>query len=157
MKNEIVLFLLLISKLSFCQSPELSNPKPFFISISISNIDTSIQWYHNNLGMTVKNRIDSRERGFKQANLERFQMQIELVELDSSISRHEEILKAFGGRSIQGFTKFGFTVIDFNNWYSFFSEKKVKFVGSIIKNESTGKRMFLVSDPDGNLIQVFEN
>jgi len=156
MKAIILGLFLAIPGISYSQAPvTLSDPKPSFIALTVSNIDSSILWYQDNLGMLLQNKVDSRERGFKQANLIRAKMQIELVELDSSISVLS-LEKHFSGKNIQGFTKFGFSVTDFDNWYSIMKNKNIKFVGRMIKDSLTGKRMFLVSDPDDNLIQIFE-
>ena len=82
-------------------------------------------------------------------------MDIELIELDSSISK-EEAKKQFGNKNTQGSTKFGFKVKDFEGWYSCLRNKKVKFIGHMVKDDLTGKRMFIVSDLDGNMFQMFE-
>ena len=82
-------------------------------------------------------------------------LHIELVELNSSISK-EEIKKQFSNKSTRGFTKFGFKVKDFEGWYSYLEHKRVKFIGHKAKDDLTGKWMFLISDPDGNIFQIFE-
>ena len=43
--------------------------KPYFSAIIVGNIDSSISWYKKVLGLELRNRTDSPERGFIQANL----------------------------------------------------------------------------------------
>lgn len=117
-------FLIGLLKTGQGQSINISEPQPFFMAINVSNIDTTIHWYQQNLGMILKNKLDVPERGFKQANLERSHLQIELVELSSSLSGKELLQKKNSGKSIQGFIKFDFKVKDIDNWYSYLNKKK---------------------------------
>jgi uncharacterized glyoxalase superfamily protein PhnB len=155
MGKKIVLVIILISGFSVCQSKKLDDLQPYFIAITVSNIDTSIAWYENNFRAKLLNRAASQERGLNQANLKGPGLLIELVKLNSSISK-EEIKKQFGNKGTQSFTKFGFKVKDFDGWYSYLKNKKVKFIGHTVRDDLTGKRMFLISDHDGNIFQIFE-
>jgi hypothetical protein len=157
MKNT---FIIIVGFFGFCisgfaQPTKLSEPHSCFIAMVVSNIDTSVNWYRSNLGMKLKNRVESKERGFKQANLTRSQIHIELIELNSMVSK-KDVSKNEPNKEIQGVVKFGFVVKDFNNWYSQMLKQKVRFHGKIVRDDETGKRMFLIEDPDDNKIQIFE-
>ena len=139
----------------FAQSSKLPEPHSSFAAIIVSNIDSSINWYCSNLGMVLKNKTISKERGFKQANLIRAQIHIELIELNSTVSK-KDILKNSRSKDIRGFVKFGFVVKGFADWYSYLVKQKVKFRGRIITDDKTGKRTMIIMDPDDNMIQIFE-
>jgi hypothetical protein len=108
------------------------------------------------LGFELINRVDVPERGFKQSNLRRGSMDIELIELDVAISQEEALSKFPDALRIQGLFKVGFQVNDFDGWLLHLTNTKVEFGGSVITDQETGKRMLIVKDPDGNRIQFFE-
>ena len=150
----ICLFLL-IPFLLHSQAGELSDPEPYFMAIIVSNIDTSLNWYTSQLGFEVVDRIDAPENGFRQANLKRGKAAIELIELQTTIYP-AEILEGKPSRSrIAGFFKFGFTVSDFDAWVDQLNESGVAFHGRVVQN-TTGKKMVIIQDPDGNRIQIFK-
>ena len=91
--------------------------KPFFSAIVVSNIDSSISWYKKILGLELRNRTDAPERGFIQANLYNKEMLIELIQIDSSLSR-TAILERYTSRTrIRGYMKFGLVVKDIDVLY----------------------------------------
>ncbi|MEP1094122.1 MAG: VOC family protein [Cyclobacteriaceae bacterium] len=138
------------------QSADLPDPKPYFSAIIVSDIDTSIEWYSENFGLEVVNKVENEVRGFKQANLKRGAMWIELIELDNA-SKQAELLKDLPPKTkIEGYFKFGFTVSEFDRWVNFLTDAEVDLYGSVVQDPNSGKRMIIVLDPDGNRIQLFE-
>jgi hypothetical protein len=57
---------------------------------------------------------------------------------------------------IQGFAKIGFKVSDLDAYIQKLNDLKVNFFGNVYTNAVSGKRSFLVQDPDKKLIQFFE-
>ncbi len=47
-------------------------------------------------------------------------------------------------------------VTDFEKWIDHLTNEKVDFYGSVVTDDTTGKRMVIITDPDGNRIQIFE-
>jgi len=139
----------------FSQMQKHGEPKSFFFEVTVSDIDSSLAWYEKYLGLEFIERTDYPHLGYKQANLKSGLISIELIEPDSSVT--EEIIREyFSGKKLQGFSKIGFTVPDFTNWMGSMLEKNVRIVGSIAADRITGKRVLIIADPDGNLIQIFE-
>ena len=126
-----------------------------FSAMIVSNIDTSIDWYTQVLGFEVLNFVESKERGFKQSNLKKNAIAIELIELDSAISI-EDVPYYTSKTRVKGFFKTGFLVSDFNKWMRHLTNKEVNFHGSVVTDDTNGKRMVIIKDPDGNRIQIFE-
>lgn len=153
----IIIALCFLHGRSFAQEIPLSEPKPAFIALIVSDIDSSISWYSNNLGMSLRNRVDDKEKGFKQANMIRTYLQVELIQVDSSIASQKIQQTYFPGKRIEGYMKFGFKVTDFDKWHYYLQQRKVVMAGKIVTDNYTGKRTFLIRDPDQNLIQLFED
>ena len=57
---------------------------------------------------------------------------------------------------VTGFFKIGFLVTEFDMWIDHLTNEKVDFYGNIVTDDTTGKRMAIITDPDGNRIQIFE-
>jgi catechol 2,3-dioxygenase-like lactoylglutathione lyase family enzyme len=157
MKRKLIIFnLILVSFISYGQRESLPNPEAYFSAIIVNDIESSISWYSNNFGFKVLNKIESDEKGFKQANLKCGQILIELIELKSSLS-HNSILKNYPKKTkIDGFFKFGFLVSEFQKWVDTLKQSGVEFYGDVVTDNLSGKRMLIIKDPDGNRIQIFE-
>lgn len=154
MKNSLVIVLLFVSGLCAAQSE--IKVQPYFSAIMVSNVEQSIQWYSNVFGLTVRNRFDSEERGYKQVIMHSPEMLIELVEMKSKVTEEEALKDKPKGTAVIGFSKFGFTVTQFDELHKVLTDKKVIFAGRTVTDSVSGKRTFLIRDPDNNLLQFFE-
>ena len=130
--------------------------KPYFAALVVTNIDNSIDWYKDIFGLELRNRVDSPERGFRQANLYSEFMLIELVELKSMLTPEEVLKDKTKGTELTGYYKMGFIVDDLEEWHSHLEKKQVRFEGRVVTDSQTGEKTFLINDPDNNLIQFFE-
>ncbi|MBK7871435.1 MAG: hypothetical protein IPJ74_12545 [Saprospiraceae bacterium] len=113
------------SIISYAQRDTLPDPEAFFSAIIVKNIDTSIVWYADILGFKVLNQNANSEKGFKQANLKRGDVLIELIELKTSLYPADILSNQPRGTQIGGFFKFGFLVAEFDKWINFLSDTKV--------------------------------
>jgi catechol 2,3-dioxygenase-like lactoylglutathione lyase family enzyme len=130
--------------------------KPSFIALFVSDIDSSIEWYSKVLNLKQRNRTDNEARGFKQVILKGNHLMVELVQLKRALPS-DDVLKNFPqGSTIEGFQKFGMTVKNLDTFHQRLEKLQVRFYGSIVADPIDNKRTFLVQDPDGNLIQFFE-
>lgn len=155
MRKLISIVVLLFSTSVFAQPKvSLDNPKASFVSIIVSNIDSSVKWYQGTFGMTLKSR--GGEKGNRYANLERSRWQVELLEVENSVSP-EKIQKKFDDKTIrlQGIARFGIRVREFDAWTNFLKSRKIAFIGDPA-TDANGKRLISIKDPDGNIIQVAE-
>ena len=146
----------MIPLLSSAQTDSLQDFEAYFSAMIVSNLDTSINWYENTLGFSVVNKIESKERSFKQSNLRKGEILIELIELNNAIYPKDAVPNYSSKTRIIGFFKTGFLVTNFDEWINHLTSEKVDFYGDIIIDNSTGKRMVIITDPDGNRIQIFE-
>ena len=151
--SRIFIFCLLICGLSNLHAQDM---KPYFSAVVVNNIDSSIAWYTKVLGLKLRDRTDAPERGFRQANLLKDDMLIELIEVDSSLAE-KEILEKYPPRTrMRGFMKIGFSVQDIDGLFSLLKQQNIKFTGRMVTDPVNNKKTFLINDPDDNLIQFFE-
>jgi len=128
---------------------------PYFAAIVVRDIDASIRWYENVFAVKLRNRNDSPERGSKIAVLEADQMILELIQVRSFLSSTDILAGKPERTLITGYTKVGFKSSDLSATIQRLKELNVNFFGDIY-TDTSGKRSFLITDPDGNLIQFFE-
>lgn len=152
----IILLFALIPVTTYTQARVLPDPKPYFTAIIVSDIDASIQWYSDTLGFKVLNQTRDEVRGFKQANLTRGDVHIELIALKTAITPEAVLSERPDKKQIGGYFKIGFRVSDFDRWMAFLTQAGVKFHGDVVRDPSSGKKMIIIKDPDGNRIQLFE-
>lgn len=142
--------------LSHAQNDSIPDLEAYFSAMIVSDLDSSINWYSNILGFEIVNKVESKERRFKQSNLKKGNALIELIELDNAVYPEDVVPNYNNKTRIVGFFKTGFLVSDFDKWIDHLTNEKVDFHGNIVMDDSTGKRMVIIIDPDGNRIQIFE-
>lgn len=152
----LVISLVLFQLTTQAQVTDLPDPKPYFSAIIVSDLDSSIDWYAKNLGLEIVNKVEMADRGFKQANMKRGGIWIELIELDNARSQKELFADLPPKTKIEGYFKFGFTVASFDKWIQFLTASDAELYGSVLRDPNSEKRMIIVLDPDGNRIQIFE-
>lgn len=139
---------------SYAQAPDYT---PFFSAIVVSDVEQSSVWYKNVFGLNVKEKMNDPNNAYKIVIMESANrsMQLELLELKGSLSRKPLTDGKPAGTQIQGHFKIGYKVVDIDQWLKHLSQLKID-VSQVWTNESTKKRNFIISDPDGNLIQFFD-
>ena len=152
----VIISLLFLPMLSYTQSNSLASPEPYFSALIVDDIDVSIDWYSKYLGLKLLNKNEFGDSGFKQANLKRGNILIELIELSNAIYPETVIPDYTNKTRLLGYFKIGFLISEFDEWMLHLTKLKVDFHGSVVVNDLTGRRMVIIKDPDGNRIQIFE-
>lgn len=130
--------------------------KPLFTAIMVENIDSSVSWYGKVLNLKQRNRVDNAARGFKQVIMQDKGIMIELVQLDKAVSG-DSILSTYPrGSALMGFYKFGMMVSNIDAVFQQLHAMAVNVHGKMVSDPVSGKKTFIIADPDGNLIQFFE-
>jgi len=156
-KNLIsILIVTLLAPIGYSQSSKVPDLKPYFVAIIVSNIDASSQWYSDVLGFETLNRVDMEERGIRQENLKRGNATIELIETKTAIYPKDILEGKAKKTKIAGYFKIGFSVSDFDKWENFLTKSDVEIYGSVVRDQTSKKRIVIILDPDGNRIQLFE-
>ena len=138
------------------QDEKVSALEPYFSALIVEDIDNSIKWYVDVLGMEVNSQNAIESIGLRQANLSNTLAALELIELGSAVSLSENLPGYTSKTRTIGLFKIGFRTKDFDHWLNHFEEKNVSFNGDVVTDPVTQKRMMIILDPDGNRIQVFE-
>lgn len=157
MKKLLIIFITLFSNnIVQAQTDNLADLEPYFTAFIVENIEHSIGWYTQTLGFEVTDKREFKDAGFKQANLKRQGILIELIELEHSITPSNAIQNYTSKTRIKGIFKVGFKLSDFDTWMDRLTELEVNFRGNVVQDNITGKKMIIIMDPDGNRIQLFE-
>ena len=161
MMKSVFILSLMMTTISGCSHSQKTETGPYdpqlsFVALMVTEIDTAISWYMENLGFTLLNRVDNQQRGFSQANLKKGGIMLELIETQTTLSQ-KALLTDYPVRTrIAGIFKVGFTVTDFDGWIQHLTSAQVNFRGDVVVDQESGKRMVIILDPDGNRIQLFE-
>jgi predicted enzyme related to lactoylglutathione lyase len=151
------LFLLLFVLFAWASvSAQSIKVQPYFTAVVVADIDSSMNWYSKMLDVTLRNRADNPDRGFKQAVLFNSALMIELVELTKGIAKDSLLRNYPAGTQSLGFNKIGFSVSDISAVFNELTAKQATFFGKMVTDPISRKRTFLIRDPDGNFIQFFE-
>jgi len=158
MKKLVIMILLIgLPFGSYAQNESLPELEAYFSALIVHDLDTSIDWYTNVLAFEVLNKTESKERGFRQANLKMGGTLLELIELNSAVSLKDVAPNYNSQTRITGFFKIGFLASNFDKWINHLKQEKANFHGDVVTDNVSGRRMVIIKDPDGNRIQIFEN
>jgi catechol 2,3-dioxygenase-like lactoylglutathione lyase family enzyme len=152
-----VLGMLFIPDNSYAQQESLPKLEAHFSAFIVKDMSASIAWYSDMFGFKVLDKKEFPDVGFKQSNLNRGAVNIELIELNSALSPEDVIPNYNSKTRLIGIFKTGFLISEFDKFIRHLTQKSIAFHGQIVKNEASSKRMVIVKDPDGNRIQLFEN
>jgi Glyoxalase/Bleomycin resistance protein/Dioxygenase superfamily len=161
MKNKIILSVLIcVVNMAYSQGGEKAGATSnsfsvdhYFSAVIVKNIDSSVNWYQSVLGLKTR-LLPGTPQGIRVAILESPQIVIEMIE-NSAWADPKKLLEGKPeGTRIQGYFKIGFKITSMDNFLEYLKKLNVT-VPKIYKDES-GKRNFLVEDPDKNLVQFFE-
>jgi catechol 2,3-dioxygenase-like lactoylglutathione lyase family enzyme len=129
--------------------------QPYFSAVIVSNVDTSVKWYEAVFGLVVKNTMSDPGSGYKVVTLESSNFFVELLQLDGSLAQKPILEGKPEGTKVQGLFKVGFKVPDMDSCLKRLAALKID-VPHIWTDNVTKKRNFLITDPDGNLVQFYE-
>jgi catechol 2,3-dioxygenase-like lactoylglutathione lyase family enzyme len=133
--------------------------KPYLNSITVSNLDSTIMWYHNNLGFNLTKKTEMPEYSLRIAFMELDNFHLELIEFKEFVSYSEikNYFKIISDRAkIQGFFKLGFLVDNLQKITERLKRNSVKFERNITQDKELGVKFILVDDNNGNAIQLFQ-
>jgi catechol 2,3-dioxygenase-like lactoylglutathione lyase family enzyme len=129
-------------------------PKSQFIGLFVHNLDSTIAWYKDKLGFTVLKQQEI-SAGLKFAVIEWNGFWIEMIQHPKAITRKSLDQIELNRPGTEGFFKLGFYVEDIKYWDKYFREKAVKFKYQLMRNDAFKMDLFILEDPEGNLIQFY--
>jgi hypothetical protein len=154
MKNKIILLIsVIIVNTAFGQQSTSFQVDPYFYAIIVKNIDSSVNWYQFVLGLKTK-FLPGTPQGIRVAILESPQIVLEIIENNAWLDPKEYLKGKPEGTRLHGYFKIGFKVTAMDSFIEHLNKLNIS-IPRIYKDDS-GKRNFLVEDPDKNLVQFFE-
>ena len=129
-----------------------SIPKPLHLGISVSNLETSMKWYSENLGFSLTKRGDLSAH-LRLAVLEYQGFGIELVEVRGSEKHALAWRDPAAQHMTQGVVHFAWEVDDIEATAAAIREKGIRFACEITTLAELGIRYFHIFDCDGNLLE----
>ena len=154
MKNFLFLIFLLSGVQAQCQSiaPEW---QPYFSAVVVKNLATSVKWYQSVFDLRVKTQMIDPNQSYRITILESSSYLLEILELKGSLVRKDLLKDKPDGTELQGHFKIGFKISDVNKWLEHLKSLSIT-VPQVWTDSKTGRKNFLIQDPDGNLVQFFE-
>jgi len=155
MKSKIILsvFIIITIPVHAQQSPSY-RVDPYFSALIVKNIDSSVKWYGSVLGLKTRFLPDV-PQGIKVAILESPNIVVEMIENVAWLDPEKLLEGKPDGTRIQGYFKIGFKVTSMDSFIDHLKNLNIS-IPRIYKDDNSGKRNFLVEDPDKNLVQFFE-
>jgi hypothetical protein len=154
MKHKIILpVFIFIVNIAYTQQSGSYQVDHYFSALIVKNIDSSVNWYQSVLGLKTKFLPDV-PPGIKVAILESPQIVLEMIENVAWLDPKELLKDKPEGTRLHGYFKIGFKVTAMDNFIDHL--KKLNILIPRIYKDDSGKRNFLVEDPDKNLVQFFE-
>ena len=130
---------------------EAASPQPFFVAISVADMQVSVDWYQRVLGFDLVRATDLPERGLQVRLLQHPTGLLELI--CDERARPPGVEKRF---LQHGLFKFGFLVADLDVYMARLAELDVPLRGEAFQEDDLGTRSVQIVDPDGNVLQIFE-
>jgi hypothetical protein len=100
--------------------------------------------------------MDFEEYGVHIEILEADGFGLELIEKQGSVFKKERIPDLEDTSLLRGYLKIAFLVENIDDFAESLKEKDVKIVFDITDDPEDGSAWMIIADPDGNLIQIFE-
>jgi catechol 2,3-dioxygenase-like lactoylglutathione lyase family enzyme len=126
--------------------------KPLHLGVSVTNLETSIEWYSKYLGFTLTKQVDLAEN-LRIAILEYQGFGVELIELKDSQKNALAGKEILTQHSTQGIVHFAFEVANVDATASVLRETGVTFACEPTSLPELGVRYFHIYDCDGNLLE----
>jgi len=154
MKNKIILLVFIaVANAAHSQQSASFQVDSYFSALIVKNIDSSVNWYQSVLGLKTR-FLPGTPQGIRVAIVESPQIVLEVIENNAWLDPKEFLKGKPEGTRLQGYFKIGFKVIAMDSFIEHLNKLNIP-IPRIYKDES-GKRNFLVEDPDKNLVQFFE-
>ena len=154
MKNKIILLVFIsITNTVHGQQSTSFQVDSYFSALIVKNIDSSVNWYQSVLGLKTR-FLPGTPQGIRVAIMESPQIVLEIIENDAWLDPKDFLKGKPEGTRLQGYFKIGFKVTAMDSFIEHLNKLNI-FIPRIYKDDS-GKRNFLVEDPDKNLVQFFE-
>ncbi|MDH3733376.1 MAG: VOC family protein [Gemmatimonadota bacterium] len=128
---------------------------PAFVAVSVADLDESVEWYSDVLGLEVVREAEARDGSARVRLLSGGDVTVELIGHSDPIGIGPEHANERAFRFL-GVFKSGLFVEGIEAFHETLVSREVQVDARIVEDEVLGLRTFVFRDPDGNRLQVFE-
>jgi Glyoxalase/Bleomycin resistance protein/Dioxygenase superfamily len=146
---------LAFSLVQFCKAQAGNEIKPYLTGLFVMNADTIQKWYVTNLDFKIREHKMVPEQKINFYLLEKNGFLLEIIQRPDAldIKTIKDTLSQF--KYLTGFFKTGFYVTNINAWLTRLHKANVKIEKENLTTDKSGLYI-LCSDPEGNLVQLFQ-
>jgi predicted enzyme related to lactoylglutathione lyase len=126
-----------------------------FFALSVADVGTISAWYVDNLGFQVGKSGRNENAGMEFALLSRSDTLVEVIKFKAAKTRAGWNMGATQVHEVHGIMKIGFEVADIDALYKLAKERRLRIFFDIIQAPDLPLRTFGLSDPEGNIVQIF--
>ena len=137
------------------QSQHAPDFQPYFSAVVVTNLTSSVKLYQSVLDLKIKTEMDDPNQSHRITILECANYRLEILELKGSLIKEELLKDKPNGTQLQGHFKVGFKISNANEWLKHLKNLSID-VPQVWTDSKNGKKNFIIKDPEGNLIQFFE-
>lgn len=123
-----------------------------FLAVSVADLDASVKWYTEKLGLTVYQSAPRRD-GAAFALLEGSGLIVELVQLDDAVPFNKVAPAARGRERVHGLFKTGVIVPDFDRLVATLKERGVEIAYGPYAKTAQQRANVIIRDNAGTMIQ----
>ena len=127
--------------------PEFAIVAPAFLALRVGDVEAAAAWYARALALDPVKQLDAEDGRFRIRILARGNLTVELIEMRGTEAPPQPHLGIF---------KVGFYVDDIDAAHRWFREAGAELDDAIFTDDALAVRSFVLRDPDGNRLQVFE-
>ncbi len=125
-----------------------------FLAVSVADLDASVKWYTEKLGLNVYESAPKRD-GAAFAVLEGNGLIVELVQLDDAVPLSKIAPASRGGERVHGLFKTGVIVQDFDRLVATLKERGVEIAYGPYAKTARQRANVIIRDNAGTMIQFF--
>ena len=125
-----------------------------FVALSVSDLDASVKWYSEKLGLTVLMRPPKQDKS-SVAVLESNGLIVELLQRDDAVPLHQAAPSVAASYQVHGIFKAGLIVDDFDKTLAALRSRGVEIAIGPFPATTTQRANVIVKDNSGNLLQFF--
>ncbi len=134
---------------------------PSHFSITVGDLDRSIAFYRDVMGMEIERRLESRSKGISQmTGLDNVLMNVCFMRKGTARVELTEYVRPKGKRQPLhnndiGASHIGFIANDIDRDYQWLLDHGVRCMSPLVTHE-TGRKALYFYDPDGNILELVE-
>ena len=130
--------------------------EPILVGVFTQSYEETIAWYVDNLGFEIINEVENEGGNIRLSFLDNGQFELEIYSDLVPSERTDRIRRDRFGMPTEGFVKLSLETDSLPPLVEKLRANGVTFVRDTnVSERKRGYSWFMISDPDGNLIQVF--